>query len=447
MNRERAVGMRDESGVQTADSASSNYWNLGVPDFVPADRPLRAEYDVVVVGAGYSGLAVAWGLARNGLSVLVLEERSIGYGASSRNGGMVGPSFHELGMVALTRKYGQEKTRSIMRTGVDALAYCRELFETSGIDCDLQLTGRIRGARSRAHLDAMVAECARLREAVGLAYEVVGPSELHRHTSSNAYIGGVLYPMDGGLHPKRLVNALASRAEAAGAQICQRMPACRIERRGGGFQLSMPHAVLSARQVVIATNGYSDGRVPAMNKRIVPIDVSVAATRPLGVDQVRAMSPRMHMHGESGRVFIWSRPSPDHTRFVFGGRISTPNAPLDVQREQIANAVQRIYPDIVPADLEFVWNGKIAYTSDHTPHLNEVDGFWLIGGYCGSGVTRSLFFADKLVRKIMRQPGGETPFDDMPFPVMPMRRLAPLGARIATRYYSWLDQRDSKGAG
>ncbi len=440
------MSIRDEHGVQTADSTSSNYWNLGVPDFVPEDRPLRTDSDVGVVGAGYSGLAVAWGLARNGLSVLVLEERSIGYGASSRNGGMVGPSFHELGMVALTRRYGREKTRSIMRTGVDALAYSRELFETSDIDCDLQLTGRIRGARSKAHLDAMVAECARLKQAVGLAYEVVGPSELHLHTGSKAYVGGVLYPMDGGLHPKRLVNALASRAEAAGAQICHRMPACRIERRGSGFQLSMPHAVLSAQQVVIATNGYSDNRVPAMNKRIVPIDVSVAATRPLGLERIRAMSPLLHMHGESGRVFIWSRPSPDRTRFVFGGRISRPDAPLHVQCGQIATAVQRIYPDILPADLEFVWNGKIAYTSDHAPHLNEIDGLWLIGGYCGSGVTRSLYFADKLVRKIAQQPGGETPFDDMAFPVMPFRRLAPLGARIATSYYGWLDQRDSRAS-
>lgn len=436
----------DETGLQTSDSASSNYWNIGVPDFVPEDRPLRAEYDVVVIGAGYSGLAAAWGLARHGFSVLVLEERSIGYGASSRNGGMVGPSFHELGMVALTRKYGEEKTKSIMRTGVDALAYCRQLFEKHGIDCDLQLTGRIRGARSRAHLDAMVAECARLKEAVGLAYEVVGPSEIHLHTGSNAYAGGVLYPMDGGLHPKRLVNALASLAEVAGAQICQQMPACRIERHGRGFQLSTPQGVLRAQQVVIATNGYSDSRVPAMNKRIVPIDVSVATTRPLGVDRVRAMSPHLHMHGESGRVFIWSRPSPDHTRFVFGGRISRPDAPLHVQCEQIAAAVQRIYPDVLPAELEFVWNGKIAYTSDHAPHLNEVDGLWLIGGYCGSGVTRSLFFADKLVRKIAKQPDGETPFDDMAFPVMPFRKFAPLGARIATSYYGWLDQRDSKAS-
>lgn len=426
---------------------SASYWHEGVPDYQPAAQPSRAEYDALVIGGGYSGLAVAWGLARHGLSVVVLEERTVGFGASSRNGGMVGPSFHELGMVGLTRKYGEARTKDIMRAGMDALDYCQALFADERIDCDFQLTGRFRGARSEAHFAALVAECKRLNQAVGLPYEMVGPSELHLHTGARAYKGGVMYPRDGGLHPKRLVNALASRAEAAGAHIRVRTPAGSIEKDGHRFRVATPDDVLLARQVIVATDGYSDRRVAAMNDRVVPIDVSVAATCHLGEERVRAMSPRLHMHGESGRVFIWSRPTPDHARFLFGGRISMPEAPLQVQRRQIADAVQRLYPELRPGDFEYVWNGKIAYTTDHAPHLNQVDGLWLIGGYCGSGVTRSLFFADKLVRKMIGQAGAETPFDDLTFPKVPMRRLAPLGARILTKYYGWLDRRDARKAG
>src|SRR5690606_30003987 len=190
----------------------------------------------------------------------------------------------------------------------------------------------------------MVAECLRLHQAVGFSYEVIGPSELCQHTGSTAYAGGVLYPMDGGLHPKRLVNSLAARAEKAGAHLRHHVAACRIERIGDRFQVTTPDAVMSCKQVVIATNGYSDARAKAMNDRVVPIDVSVAATRQLGADRIRSMSPHLHMHGESGRVFVWSRPSPDHSRFIFGGRISTPAAPLPEQRIQIASAIQRIHP-------------------------------------------------------------------------------------------------------
>lgn len=434
----------DKPLVVRPDGQFICYWNEGVPDYRPVDRPLRSEYDVVVVGGGYSGLAIAWGLARNSLSVLLLEEHTIGFGASSRNGGMVGPSFHELGMVGLTRKYGGEKTRHIMRAGMDALDYCQELFASRRIDCDFQLTGRFRGARSSAHLEAMAEECRRLHQAVGLPYEIIGRKEIGRHTGAVPYVGGVMYPRDGGVHPKRLVNSLAALAEGEGAHLRDRAPVAEIHRHGNRFRVLLAGADVTARQVVIATNGYSDRRTREMNSRVIPIDVSVAATRVLGEERVRAMSPRLHMHGESGRVFIWSRPTPDHTRFIFGGRISTVDAPLEVQRAQIASAVQRLYPDLAPPDFEFIWNGKIAYTVDHAPHLTCVDGIWLIGGYCGSGVTRSLYFADKLVRKITGQPGADTPFDDLPFPKVPFRPFAPRMARMVTRYYKWLDERDAR---
>lgn len=435
---------RASDGMETRTSGRlACYWAEDVPDFRPTHRPLRSGYDVIVVGGGFSGLAVAWGLARGGCSVLLLEEREIGFGASSRNGGMVGPSFHELGMIGLTSKYGEERTRRIMRAGMDALDYCQDLFRSEGIDCDFQLTGRFRGARSHRHLESMVAECSRLHKAVGLSYEVVARSRVPRHTGARSYLGGVVYPRDGGVHPKRLVNSLARLAEREGAHLSTHTPARGLCRDGNSFRVSIGEAELTAQQVVIATNGYSDHRTPAMNSRVVPIDVSVAATRMLGEDRVRSMSPCFHMHGESGRVFIWSRPSPDHERFIFGGRISDVDAPLEVQRRQIASAVQRLYPELAASDFEFVWNGRIAYTADHAPHLARVDGVWLIGGYCGSGVTRSLFFADKLVRKITGQPEADTPFDDLPFPKVPFRPLAPRVARVMTRYYKWLDRRDA----
>lgn len=433
--------------ARTAQAHPANYWHVGAPDFKPRQSPLGACYDAVVIGAGYSGLGAAWGLARNGLSVLVLEQGAIGQGASSRNGGMVGPSFHELGMVGLTRKYGEEKTKAIMRAGTQALEYCQQLFASEQIDCDFQLSGRFRGARSKAHLAAMVDECKRLNRAVGFTYEAVAASDLASHTGSRAYVGGVLYPQDGGVHPKRLVNALAAKAEGAGAQLCDHVAACHIERTGNRFRIATPQASVTTPHLVIATNGYSDSRVKLMNDRIVPIDVSVAATAELGVERVRSLSPGLRMHGESGRVFIWSRPSPDHARFIFGGRLTTPGAPFEVQREQIAAAVKRIHPELEPGDFEHVWHGRIAYTVDHAPHLNQVGGAWLIGGYCGSGVTRSLFFADKLVGKILGKPGSDTPFDDVAFPKVPFRSLAPLGARVLTRYYGWLDKRDARGDG
>ncbi len=405
---------------------------------------MHSIYYAVIVGAGYSGLATALGLARNGLSVLLLEDKTVGHGASSRNGGMVGPSFHELGTVGLTRKYGAEKAADILRTGIDALDYAQDLFSHHEIDCDFQMTGRFRGARTESHLKSMIAECQRLRDAVGLQFEPLGASDIQAHTGARCYVGGVIYPRDGGLHPKKLANALAMKAEAEGVLIKDRTPVTAIGREGGFFEISTPRGPVKARQLVLATNGYSDRRVRALNARIVPIQVTVSATRPLGEDRVRAMSPHFHMHGETGRLFIWSRPSPDRTRFIFGGRVSNPRAPAAIQRQSFAIAAQRLYPDLTPDDFEYVWSGKIAYTMDHAPHLDQVDGIWLIGGYCGSGVTRSLYFADKLVRRMTGQQGAETPFDEIKFPRVPFRSFAPLGARMLTKYYGFRDRFDTR---
>lgn len=418
----------------------SNFWDRGIAAHAPERKSLRPDYDVVIVGAGYSGLATAAGLAREGLAVLVLEEKSVGHGASSRNGGMVGPSFHDLGILGLTRKYGADKARDIMRTGIDALDYAQDVFTSKDMFCHFAMTGRFRGARTEAHLEAMIAECRRLNKDVGLPFEVVGRAGLSHHTGATCYVGGVVYPRDGGLQPRCLVNALARRAEALGAQIHDNTAVAGVRRHGKRFEVVLSSGTVKAKRIVLATNGYSDGRVGPVSKRVVPISVSVCTTRELGEERVRAMSPRFHMHGESGRVFIWSRPTPDRKRFLFGGRIANRSAPAERQRRQFAATVGRLYPELEPEDFEHIWHGKIAYTMDHAPHLNEVDGIWLIGGYCGSGVTRSLYFADKLVRKMTGQSGADTPFDDLPFPEVPFRPFAPFGARLLTAYYGWRDR-------
>jgi glycine/D-amino acid oxidase-like deaminating enzyme len=417
-------------------------WDLGVPAFQPQPVPDVTEYDVAIIGAGFSGLTCALELAKRGASVLVLEQGAIGHGASGRNGGMVGPSFHKLGMTGLTKQYGADKARDIMQAGMAALDHFEAFVEAEGIDCDLSMQGRFRGARSTADLVSMEAECKRLNAEVGLPYRMVSRAEVGGFISSDAYVGGVYYPRDGGVHPKRLVNALAARAEARGAHLRDHTPVSRIVRDGSGFRLEAGGKSFAAKQVVMATNGYSDARTPGLNARLIPINVTVAATRDLGENRIRSMSPQGSMHGETGRVFLWYRPSPDGRRFIFGGRICREGLAMPARRAKVAAMVGRIFPELEAEDYEHIWHGKIAYSLDHAPHIGQIDGVWYLGGYCGSGVTRSVYFASKLARKILGQAGGETPFDDLPFAKVPFRPFAPLGVMGMTRYYRWLDQRD-----
>tara|TARA_R110000868_G_C10973150_1_gene771272 strand:+ start:25343 stop:26665 length:1323 start_codon:yes stop_codon:yes gene_type:complete len=430
--------MNPQSHVQ-----SGILWDLGVPAYQPQPVPEVTDYDVAIIGAGYSGLTCGLELAKRGASVLILEQGAVGHGASGRNGGMVGPSFHKLGMTGLTRQYGADKARDIMQAGMSALDHFESFIADEGIDCGLSLGGRFRGARTAQDLAGMEAECQRLKAQVGLPFHMVTGAEVGAFIGSSTYVGGVFYPRDGGVHPKRLANALAARAEAQGVHLRDHTPVRGILRTQDGFRLQAGTGQsYCARQVVMASNGYSDARTPGLNARLIPINVTVAATRDLGAARIRAMSPQLTMHGETGRVFLWYRPSPDGRRFIFGGRMCREGLALPAQREKVAAMVSRIFPELTPQDYEHIWHGKIAYTMDHAPHIGAIDGIWYLGGYCGSGVTRSVYFASKLARKILGEAGGETPFDDLPFDKVALRRLAPLGVMAMTRYYRWLDERD-----
>ena len=417
------------------------YWDhVDAPEIPP--RPLPEQTDVAVIGAGYTGLATALHLARAGRQVTVLEAGAVGAGCSSRNGGMVGPSFHKLGVAGLTARYGPVKTLDIMGEGLRALEYFQSFVAEEGLDCDLQMRGRFRGARTRADYEATARECDWLSRHLDLPCDMIPKAEQHREIGSNIYCGGVVYHRDGGVHPRKLLLALAQKAQAAGVTIHETCPLMTLRWDGDRATLATPRGSVRAGEVVMATNAYADAATRAMHRRVVQIRTAAVATEPLSAEMMRALTPKGRMLGESGRLFMWYRPSPDGQRFIFGGRLGRPGGPADTQRRAFAAAVTRVFPQLSDVEFSHVWSGNVAYTPDHSPHLGQQDGVWLAGGYCGSGVTRSLYFGMKLARKILGQPGADTAFDTLDFPTVPCKPLSGLGARLLTRWYGHLDARD-----
>lgn len=422
----------------------SSFWKVGVPEYKPRPVAIPEKVDVAVIGAGYTGLGVALHLARGGRSVAVFDADEIGFGCSSRNGGMVGPSFHKLGTAGLTAKYGEAKAIAILREGMLALDYFEQFLAEEKIDCDFTLSGRFRGAATAADYEAMAREGERLQQAVGLPFDMVPRASQHEEVGSDFYSGGIIYHRDGGVHPRKLVNELAKRAEAAGAILLPYTRVTGIQSEASGQVVYHPQGQTSAREVVIATNGYSDRGVDTMRRRLVPIRTNGIVTEELTEQEIRALSPKLRMHGESTRVFMWYRPTPDGRRFMFGGRMAPPEAPLAIREERIRNAVVRVFPQLAGQKFSHLWWGDVAYTQDHAPHLAQIKGVWHVGGYCGSGVTRSLYFADKVARRILGKSDAQTAFDDLSFAPIPFHFAASTVARALTAYYAWQDRRDAR---
>ena len=427
------------------DDPARNYWRDGREAYVPRAHPRPETVDVAVVGSGFTGLRLALELARGGRSVAVLEAEDIGHGASSRNGGMVGPSFHKLGMAGLTAHYRAERAAAIMAEGMTALDDFEAFLAAEGIDCGLTMAGRFRGAPTAASYEATARECERLEKAVGLPYEMVPRARQQDQIGSDFYRGGVVYLRDGMIQPRMLVEALARRAEDAGAMLFERTPVSGLTRDAGGVALRLPDGVMRAREVVMATNGYGAAQATApLGPRVVPILTGVAATEPLSANLMGELTPQGRAFGENRRVFMWFRPTPDNSRFIFGGRIGPMRAGAARRARAVRAAATRVFPQLEGVNFSHLWTGKIAYTQDHAPHLGRIDGVWYAGGYCGSGVTRSLYFARKLALKILERPGAETAFDGLDFPRIPFRPFAPLVAAAVTRWSALRDVIDDR---
>ncbi|MDE0757082.1 MAG: FAD-dependent oxidoreductase, partial [Pseudomonadales bacterium] len=195
------------------------YWNdhRSTPAGVDSEKP--ASVDVAIIGAGFTGLSTALALARGGRRVAVIDAGEPGSGCSSRNGGMIGPSMHKLGLRGLTVKYGDKRAKDILGEGLRAIDFFRSFLATEAIECDLQMTGRFRGAMSDKDFRVLTDEVEDLKKIPGFKADVVPYSEQHQEVGSDLYRGGIVYHQDGGLNPAKLVDALCQKVADSGGLI------------------------------------------------------------------------------------------------------------------------------------------------------------------------------------------------------------------------------------
>jgi glycine/D-amino acid oxidase-like deaminating enzyme len=417
------------------------YWWEAAPRNAQDAPQLPGQVDVLIVGAGFSGLCTALVLARAGKSVLVCETGCIGYGASTRNGGMLGPSFHKLGMAGLKARYGSERTGSILRESIGFVDYVAALVNEEKIDCDFHRSGRFRCASRPAHFQQMARELEPLRKATGLQAEMVSAARVGEEIGSTRFFGGVLYHNDGGLHPGKYHDGLVRVARAAGTLIARDTEVIGLRRISDGFRVSTTRGEIRAGQVAICSNGYTGKVTPGFRRRLLPIRSAIIATEPLPPQRMQRLMPTRRMYGDSRRVMAYYRPSPDGQRILFGGRAAGPGDRPEANARYLRRMLLDVFPELDKTRITHSWSGMVAYTFDHAPHLGEQDGLFFALGYCGSGVARSSFFGARLGHKILgNEKEGATAFDDLSFETRPFYTGNPWFLPAIIRWHRLLDR-------
>lgn len=416
------------------------YWWEDVPRPALPDVALPATVDVAVVGAGYTGLHAALQTVRGGRSTLVFDAEEAGWGCSSRNGGQVStsikPTFDQL-----ARRHGTQRAFDILREGQQSLAWIAQFVRSEGIDCDFGQVGRFHAAHNAAQYEALAARVGSQPKGLEVDAFMVPRDRQHEELGTDLYWGGAVYTQHCSVHPARYHQGLLDRVMAAGGQVAPRCPVLQISRSGGQFRLRTPRGEVSAREVVIATNGYTGNLTPWLRRRVIPIGSYMIATEPVPAELMDRLFPGNRIVSDTRKVVYYYRCTPDRRRILFGGRVSHKETDPRISGPKLHADMVRLFPELRETRISHSWCGFVAYTFDELMHIGKHDGMHYSMGYCGAGVGTSSYFGMRLGQQVLGLKEGRTALDDLAFQTRPLYTGNPWFLAPSVAYYRWRDSR------
>jgi len=420
----------------------TNYWLTTVSMQAGMPGELPSKVDVAILGAGFTGLSAARVLAKHGAKVAVLEANTIGWGASSRNGGMVLTGL-KLDPHTLANRYGMEPTRQMYADSLASIDLVETIVREENIECDFARCGHLEVACKQSHFDSYARSAEYIAKEFKHEVSIIPRDELSSEIGSSIYFGGLVDPTSAGVHPARYVAGLAVAAMRAGAAVHENTRALKIARvTNTEFQISTNRGNLIARDVLIATSGYTSSVTSALQRKVIPIGSFIVATRRLSDSLCLELSPRNRMIYDSKYYLHYYRLTPDH-RMLFGGRAAFfPETKSTVEKSAqiLRQDMVEIFPQLRETEIEFAWGGTLDFCFDTMPHAGESGGIHYALGYAGHGVAMATYLGAKLAEKIAGA-SGQVPFSGIPFPGAPLGLYngKPWFLPFAGAYYKVLD--------
>ncbi len=415
------------------------WWEDAPPQDIPILR-ISNENDVIIVGAGYTGLTAAITLVREGRSVLVIDANRPGSGASTRNGGMIG-SGHKVGFDSLRKRFGKSLAIDLLREGSEALSFTGNFIQEEKLNCDFRRCGRFRAAWNKTHFESMAKDLEAMRKYISLDAEVVPHSEQHLQVNTDSYQGGCIYHQHGSLHPARFHRELLNLTISLGVTLLPDNPVIRIEKDGKRFKVSTAMRSFFSDDVILATNGYRDTSMPELCRRVVPVHSFIVATESLDEGVPQSLIPGGRMIVESRSRHCYYRISPDGKRLLFGGRAAV-QALRPKQSAKILHALMlQLFPVLDGVKVTHSWSGKVAISQDGIPHIGRLkSGEYFATAYNGSGIAMAPYLGYKIAHAVLGNPEGKTPFAMTPFPRIPVYFGKPWFLPIVNIFYRHKDR-------
>lgn len=426
----------------TAHPAS--YWaSTGNPAPKLSELAADLQTEVVIIGAGFTGLSTAYHLQKAGTACVVVEAQDTGWGASGRNGGMLPPRYKK-GYAAIAKRYGNDVSRRLHGLMLEAVDTVEAIVADCDINCDFHRSGQLTAAHSSEHLRSLEADRDWMASEAGdKAARILDRHQTMDEVGGGSHVGGWLDPRGVGIHPLNYTRGLATALLARGVEIYGRTPVLRLVEEPASVRVETPRGSIRARHAVIATNAYTDatGFAPGkLDRRIVAINTSVIATRPLSANVAATVLPARRMVADTKHIMNWYRITPDNC-VIFGGRgditgrSDNPGVYAMLERQ-----IVETFPQIGEARIGQRWSGKIAVTRDDFPHIGRLSpSVSFAMGYGGRGMALSNLLGKLLARLARGEAIEAGPMSDNRFAPIPFHAFRVPGMQIVASWYRHLD--------
>jgi gamma-glutamylputrescine oxidase len=428
--------------VWTPMASADSLW-ADTAEPLPAFPKLAGDVkaDVVIIGAGYTGLSAAHHIAKSGLSPVVLEANYPGWGASGRNGGVITAKFR-LSFRDIDTAHGRVMARRMYEIAHDSVEMVDELVSELGIkSARLTRSGQVKAAHNQATLRTAIDEAEWMKREMGdTEVRILDAHQVREETGSRGFVGGVLNPGSGGIHPLNYLRGLAKGVAQRGVPVFQESPVLKLRRDGEGVIAETPGGSVRARQAIIATNSYSDltSATVRLQHTLVPFRSALIATEKLSPNLAGSLMPTGRTYTETKRMMRWFRKVDD--RVIFGGRGAFGKQDSESAFEALRRAMTGIFPELVDVPLDFRWSGLVGMTLDSVPHVGRIDDRTLYSvGYNGAGVAMSSLMGRYLASLVRGEAVDLGLLDARRVKTIPFYSLREPAVRVVAGWYQFLD--------
>jgi glycine/D-amino acid oxidase-like deaminating enzyme len=340
---------------------------------------------VAVVGGGLAALTAALDLARAGRSVVVLEAERVGWGASGRNGGFVGPGY-ATSHANITRMVGLERAQALHRLSIEGVRIVEGNVDSLGMTDNKRVYGKMSVLRYHDP-DGLTRQSEMMKREFDYDLEVMTTEAVRDVLRSSKYYQAIYDPASFHFHPLNYARALARAIEALNGRIFEgsRVTSCNVE--GTEKIVRTARGEVRARDVILAGGGYTDALMPRLRRSILPIATYVLLTEAAPERIAEAVRTPMAI-SDNRRAGDYYRLVDEGTRLLWGGRITT----RTTEPRRLADMMQRTmistYPQLQGVRVETVWSGLMAYARHLMPLIGQLrPGVWYVYGFGGRGMN------------------------------------------------------------